>query len=335
MTVQTDGQRLAALLTPATVDPVTTLVEQLGYGPDDRVLVLSCADLGVFHAGNVAIYQALRNGTATTATLMVPAPWAREAAAQYRGEDIGVSLTLNAEHDLYRWGPITQAPSLLDGDGGFPRTAADLWDHADLDEVRRECRAQLERAIYWGFDVSHLDAHLDAVQLKPEFFDVFLDLADEFRLPLRLPDARAERLAGFPFRALGVERGVASPDRVILAGGQAGVAFGALGALGGRLAGVSGAAGVSGPADVASDADDSDVRAQLAELLARLEPGVTEVCLRPALDTLELRAAAPDWRERIADRGLLAGEAALAEAVDAAGVKLVGYRALRELMRTG
>ena len=139
---------------------------------------------------------------------MVPAPWARDAAAQYRGEDIGVGLTLNAEHDLYRWGPITHAPSLLDGDGGFPRTAADLWDHADLDEVRRECRAQLERAIYWGFDVSHLDAHLDAVQLKPEFFDVFLDLAEEFRLPLRLPDASAQRLAGFPFRALAAERGV-------------------------------------------------------------------------------------------------------------------------------
>lgn len=155
---------------------MTALIERLGYGPGDRVLVLSCAELGVFHAGNAAIYEALRNGTATAATLLVPAPWARGAAAQYRGEDIGVGLTLNAEHDLYRWGPITHAPSLLDGDGGFPRTPADLWDHADLDEVRRECRAQLERAIYWGFDVSHLDAHLGAVQLKPEFFDVFLDL---------------------------------------------------------------------------------------------------------------------------------------------------------------
>ena len=210
------AERFGLLRPPATVSPVTTLAERLGYDPDDRVLVVSCAELGVFHAGNVAIYEALRNGSATTATLMVPAPWARGAAAQYRGEDVGVGLTLNAEHDLYRWGPITQAPSLLDGDGGFPRTAADLWDHADLDEVRRECRAQLERAIYWGFDVSHLDAHLDAVQLKPEFFDVFLDLADEFRLPLRLPDAAAQRLAGFPFRELAAERGVVSPDRVIL-----------------------------------------------------------------------------------------------------------------------
>src|SRR5665213_1665435 len=63
--------------------------------------------------------------------------WAREAASRFRGDDVGVRLTLNAEHDLYRWGPITQAPSLLDGDGWFPRTVTDVWDHADLDEVRR------------------------------------------------------------------------------------------------------------------------------------------------------------------------------------------------------
>jgi hypothetical protein len=306
---------------------VTTLVERLGYGQNDRVLVLSCAELGVFHSGNVAIYEALRNGTATTATLMVPAPWARGAAAQYRGEDVGVGLTLNAEHDLYRWGPITHAPSLLDGDGGFPRTAADLWDHADLDEVHRECRAQLERAIYWGFDVSHLDAHLDAVQLKPEFFDVFLDLAEEFRLPLRLPDAGAQRLAGFPFRALATDRGVVSPDRVVLTAGP-GTGFG------GAFSDEGGIAGVAVDSNEASgETAGSRAEEKLTELLASLEPGVTEICLRPALDTSELRAAAPDWRARVADRELLATTAALAEAARAGEVRLLGYRALRDLMR--
>src|SRR5690606_15815472 len=108
----------------------------------------------------------------------------------------------NAEHDLYRWGPITHAPSLLDGDGGFPRTRRDVWDHADLDEVRRELRAQIERAILWGFDVSHLDSHMDTLQLKPEFFDVYLDLAVEFGLPVRLADAATERSTGFPFRSI-------------------------------------------------------------------------------------------------------------------------------------
>ena len=80
-------------------------------------------------------------------------------------------LTLTSEWDLYRWGPVTHAPSLLDGDGGFPRTIQEVWDHADLDETRRELRTQIERAIVWGFDVTHLDSHMGTVQLRPEFFE--------------------------------------------------------------------------------------------------------------------------------------------------------------------
>ena len=163
-------------------------------------------DLGVSYATNSAVYDALRHGVATSAGLVVPGPWAREAAASYRGEDVGAHLTLNAEYDLYRWGPVTHAPSLLDGDGGFPRTLVDLWDHADMDEVRKECRAQIERAIYWGFDVSHLSAHLGALELRPEFFDVALDLAVDFRLPLRLPGADQQHKHGVPVPAAGGRR---------------------------------------------------------------------------------------------------------------------------------
>src|ERR1700722_17969205 len=192
-----------------------SLAERLGHPADAKLLILNCDDLGFCHAANVGVYDALRQGLATSASLMVPCPWARAAAAAYRGEDIGVHLTVNAEHELYRWGPITHAPSLLDGDGGFPRTVDDVWEHADLDEVCREWRAQIERAIYWGFDVSHLDAHITGVELKPEFFDVYLDLADEFRLPVRLPAREAEARVGFPFRAIAEERSVLSPDHVI------------------------------------------------------------------------------------------------------------------------
>ena len=39
---------------------------------------------------------------------------------------MGVALTLNAEFELYRWGPITYAPSLLDGNGGMPSTVGDV-----------------------------------------------------------------------------------------------------------------------------------------------------------------------------------------------------------------
>ena len=276
---------------------MTSLAEALHYDPDATVLIVACDDLGLSHATNVGVYEALRSGMASTAGLMVPCPWAREAAARYRGEDIGVHLTLNAEYDLYRWGPITQAPSLLDGDGGFPRTVEDLWDHADVDEVRRECRAQIERAILWGFDVSHLSSHLGALEYRPEFFDVALELAAEFQLPLRLSAAAAERQIGFPFRQRAAEEGVCAPDLLVRT----------------RRRGA---------------------RAVLDRLLVEVQPGVTEVVLRPAIDTAELRALAPDWASQVDDHDLVTTGQSLRALADRAGVTVIGYRQLRDLQRS-
>ena len=195
------------------------LAQRLGYPADAKLVIINADDLGSCHSANVGVYECLATGTVTSATLMVPCPWAREASSRYRGEDIGVHLTLNAEYELYRWGPITYAPSLLGGDGGFPRTVEDVWDHADLDEVRRECRAQIERAILWGFDVSHLDAHMGTLQLRPEFFDVYLELATAFGLPLRMVSAAMERYVGFPARAVAADAGAVFTDHFRLVPG--------------------------------------------------------------------------------------------------------------------
>ena len=183
----------------------SSLVSRLGYADDARLVILSCDDLGSCHGATVGVYQAMREGSATCASIMMPAPWAHFASEMYAGDDIGVHLTLNAEHPSYRWGPLTHAPSLLSGEGGFPRSVDDLWEHADSTEVLRECRAQIERAIAWGIDVTHLAPHLTSITLRPEFFDVYLDLAVEFSLPLRLSGASTERAIGFPFRRLAAE----------------------------------------------------------------------------------------------------------------------------------
>jgi predicted glycoside hydrolase/deacetylase ChbG (UPF0249 family) len=276
---------------------MASVAERLGADPDARLLILNCADLGFCHSSSTGVYHAVRDGIATSASLLVPAPWAREAASRFRGDDVGVRLTLNAEHDLYRWGPITQAPSLLDGDGGFPRTVTDVWDHADLDEVRRECRAQVERAVLWGFDISHLEAHRDALLLRPEFFDIYLELALDFGLPLRLPDAAVEPTVGFPIRTLAAEEGVLFADHAFTVPAQAG-------------------------------------REALLGILSALEPGVTEVTLHPAVDTAELRAATSDWPSRVADLALLVDDVEVAASVAASGANLIGYRPLREAMRS-
>ena len=277
---------------------VTSLAERLGHPADARIVIINADELGLSHAANAGVYESLRSGLATSASIMIPAPWAREAASRYLGEDVGVHLTLNAEYDRYRWGPITHAPSLLDGDGGFPRTLDDLWDHADLDESRRELRAQIERAILWGFDVSHLDSHRGALALRPEFFDLYLDLAVEFALPLRLPDASAEKAIGFPFRALAAEEGVISPDHFV-----------AVPAVGSRRA--------------------------IERAVHDLHPGVTELHVRPAIDSPEQRAFDEDWSHRVDDHHLICFDTELPVLLARAGVIRVGYRPLRELQRLG
>jgi predicted glycoside hydrolase/deacetylase ChbG (UPF0249 family) len=276
---------------------LTSLAEALGYGPDSCLVIVTCDGLGVCHATNAGVYSAIREGMGRAGGLVVPGPWAREAAARYRGEDVGVHLTLNAEMDLLRWGPITYCPSLLDGDGGFPRTVEDLWDHADTDEVRRECRAQIERAIYWGFDVSHLSCHLGALESRPEFFDVALEMAVDFHLPLRLPDSSDESRLGFPFRALAAEEQVLSPDHLIRVG------------------------------------EGRSTAAALDQLLSGLRPGVTEVVLRPAVDSAELRAVVPEWAVRVADHDLAMTSDSLRVLTGRRGVHLIGYRQLRDLQR--
>ncbi len=273
---------------------VQSLPERLGHRPDAKLVIISADRIGTTHSSTAGGYAALRDGVATTGTIVMPGVWARHAAELYRGEDLGVQLTLNSELDCFRWGPITNAPSLLDGDGGFPRTLEDLWDHADLDEVRRECRAQLERAVLWGFDVSHLTTHMAALQQRPEFFDVFVDLAARFDLPIRLEGHRAEINAGFPFRSLAIERGVLFPDHFTLKRGQ--------------------------------------TRSHVLEQLDGLAPGVTEVALNPALDEPEIHAIDPSAAGKVADLTVALAQDT-AQLIEQAGASLIGYRELRAAQR--
>ena len=275
-----------------------SLAERLGYSPDDLLVILSCDDLGMCHAANVGVFRALREGAATSASIMVPAPWACEAANMATpADDLGVHLTLNAEHGCYRWGAITHSPSLQSGEIGFPRTLEDLWEHADSAEVLRELRAQVERTLAWGIDVSHLAPHLSAITLRPEFFDVYLELAVEFRLPIRLPSTITAEQAGFPFRKLAREEGIVFPDHF-----------------------------------------DHDWRAGSArrvhEAIEQLQPGVTEIHVQPVIDTPEVRALSADADGWVADLELVMSDD-LRNRLAARGATLIGFRELRDAMRAG
>lgn len=276
---------------------MTTLAQKLGYDADERLLIINCDGLGLCHSTNDGVFAAMRRGVATSASLMVPCPWAWSAVVEADGrDDIGVHLTLTCEFPHYKWGPITQAPSLLGGSGGFALSIDDMWEHADLTEVHRELRAQIERAMEWGVDVTHLDSHMQSLPLRPEFFDVYLDLAIEFALPVRLPPVETQASVGFPFRELAADENVLAPDQVI------------------RHSGIGG-------------------RPSLLGVLTSLPAGVTELYLSPATDTAELRSLTADPTPMVDDLDLLLDWKPILADLERIGIGLIGWREIRDLQR--
>ncbi len=179
-----------------------SLLQTLGFDASDRVAVIHVDDVGMSESANRGALEAFA-GAATCGSIMVPCPGfdAIARACRARPElDLGVHLTLNAEYASYRWGPVRDdVPGLVSPDGGMWRTSQETVEHASPDEVERELRAQVDRALDAGIDVTHLDAHMGTV-FNPRFLAVYALLAREYRLPVFIPRIRMAdlRQSGLP-----------------------------------------------------------------------------------------------------------------------------------------
>ena len=186
------------------------LSEHLGFAATDRLLIVNCDDVGSSHSANVGAFMAMTSGIATSSSLMIPCPWALAAAKMFKGLPMGVHLTLTSEHEGYRWRSLTGAPSLRDATGFLPSTAALALDQMQAKEARAECAAQVELALTWGIDVTHIDVHMDVLHANETLFTIYLELATHFELPIRLP-YRAE----YPARDMATARGILFTDHLI------------------------------------------------------------------------------------------------------------------------
>lgn len=154
-------------------------------------LLIRTDDIGMSHAVNTALRKFIRTGVPFSASVMVACPWFPEAADILRDNpqvSVGIHLTLNSEWDHYRWGPVlgaSAAPTLVDANGYFFATAAQLADHGmDLGEVEAELRAQIDRALRAGLAVDYLDYHMLTAISTPELRSVVQKLASEYGLGL-------------------------------------------------------------------------------------------------------------------------------------------------------
>lgn len=274
------------------------LAERLGYGLRDRLLIVTCDDLGSSEAANLAVFQAMTRGVATGASLMVPCPCAQAAARMFHGVPLGVHLTLTSERRTQGWRGLTTGASLHDGDGLLPRTRADALGQLVAGDARAECRAQVEAALTWGIDVTHLDAHMDVMQSRADLHGVYLDLAEEFRLPVRMLPQETAGAHGIRARLDARTRGVLFPDHALYPWP--------------RL-----------------------TRDVFLEEIPRLPPGVAEIFAHPALDGAELRALDPVHAHLRAHDAECLTDPAVSDLLDRHGVKRIGYRDLRGLQRAG
>ena len=199
-------------------------------------LVINGDDFGFTRGVVDAIMDAHQAGLVTSTTAMVNMP-AWEVGAELLRETpslaAGVHLVFNTGAPVL---PPERVPSLVDSVGHFLNDAElnEHGDRLDLSQLKTEFRAQIDRFRAAGLQPTHLDNHCSISYVNPEWFQVTVELAAEYRLPMRLPfgddlPELAETMArerGMPagmiryqgerYQSMLAERGVRRPNRFLM-----------------------------------------------------------------------------------------------------------------------
>ena len=245
-----------------------TVAERLGYPRDAKLLIVHADDLGMAHSVNAATIKAFETGLVNSGSIMVPCPWLTEIAAYARTNpqaDLGLHLTLTSEWTSFRWGPVMpkdRVKSLLDKDGYFYLTETEAASHADPKEVELEITAQIERARALGIQPTHLDSHMGTLYQSKALFEVFLRVARNNKLPVRIAKTWFARADFLP--------AVLNPDDVYID----------------RIL------------DINTTVAPDDWAKFYSDAIKSLQPGVTEVVIHLAYDDGEMRGATfnhPNW----------------------------------------
>ncbi len=191
-------------------------------------LVTRGDDSGSCNTANVAIWNAYRKGILRNTSIMVPAPAFPEAAEMFsedKGICVGLHITLNAEWDTVRWGPVLGAdrvPSIVDSEGNFFKTTQALNDNGPkTEELVAEVQAQLDLARQCGLDIQYMDTHM-GVSWVGGLKEPLLEMAErEGLVYANLPVGRLARVEGEfanPVDALIARLDAAEPGTYIIVG---------------------------------------------------------------------------------------------------------------------
>jgi predicted glycoside hydrolase/deacetylase ChbG (UPF0249 family) len=284
-----------------------SLAERLGYKPTDKLLIINGDDVGMCHAANMATIECLEKGLMRSSTIMVPCPWFPEVAAYAKDHpesDFGIHLCHTSEWGKYRWGPVSsrdKVPGLIDPLGYLWREVPDVYAHSTPEEALFEGRAQIQRALDAGVDVTHLDSHMGTLQLDERYLKVYRQLALEFDLPVRMASQETMARGGHPeLRGQFAAKGILFPDFFVYE-------------------------------ELMNEKN--GVTNFWLDIIGHLKPGVTELYIHAALPTDELKAITGSWPTRSQEYTLCARDEKMKQRVADQKIILIGYRPLRELQR--
>lgn len=288
-----------------------TYAERLGWPKGAKVVIFHIDDAGMSHDSNQGVLEAIDYGVATSVSVMMPCPWVGEFAKymqQHPNVDAGLHLTLTSEWDNYRWGPVAgkpSVPSLVDQEGCLWDNVALAGSHATPDDVEKEIRAQIDRALTLGLKPTHIDSHMGTLFL-PQFVERYIKVAAETRIPMLAIGGHLQFASKeFPDLLVGAremgrkvwELGLPVIDDIV------GATY-----------------------DVANR---EKKRAYIANLLRTMQPGITEIIVHCTRPTDAFKFISPSSETRLSDL-LAMTDPEIKKTIEQEGIVLTTWRELKQ-----
>ncbi|MGF1721006.1 ChbG/HpnK family deacetylase [Vibrio kyushuensis] len=155
-----------------------------------KYLLITSDDFAISHSVNQGILRGFQHGLLQSSNFMAAAPWLPEAVRLTKQHDlpIGVHLTLTCEWTNMSCGPITGAKSLSNELGYFYSDYSELLGSLNIEDVKNEYRAQIQRVIKSGVTPTHVETHMlpellfDGSEIFQPIANAVEEVASEFGL---------------------------------------------------------------------------------------------------------------------------------------------------------
>ena len=130
-------------------------------------LITRADDFGSSHSANTAILDSAKGRFIKNVSCMAPGPLLAQGAALLKRQRhlcLGMHLTLNAEWDLIKWPPLSDAArvsGLVEENGAFKEDPLRfLVEPPPLDQVMLEADAQLDYLTRLKLNIRYVDSHM-------------------------------------------------------------------------------------------------------------------------------------------------------------------------------